>query len=115
MDTQFFTIDILTTIAGLVAAIILIVQFTKNPLDWIYNKICKKFNIETNGFPTQLWVVILSEAMLYSVMHFTGQLNSKMDIFLTSINALVICAASLKAYESMANSSDTNTEENKVE
>lgn len=102
MDNQFFTIDILTTIAGLVVAILLIVQFLKNPVDLIYNKIYKLlFKQDANGFPTQLLVVILSELMLFSVMYFTCQLNSNMDIFLTSINGLVVAASSMKVFESM--------------
>jgi hypothetical protein len=101
MDNQFFTVDILTTIAGLVVAILLIVQFLKSPVDLIYNKICKLFKVESNGFPTQVLVVILSEIMLYSVMYFTSQLNSNVDIFLTSINGLVTAAAAMKSYESM--------------
>jgi hypothetical protein len=115
MDTQFFTIDVLKTLAGIVAAIILVVQFTKNPLDVIYNKICGLFKIQSSGFPTQLWTVILSELMLFSVMYFSGQLNSNMDVFLTSINALICAASAMKAFESMEKSSDTSTEENKVE
>jgi len=106
MDGQFFTLDILTTLAGLVACVLLIVQFSKNPVDWIYNKICKLFKIQADKFPTQIWVVIVSEFLFFSVMFFTGELNSLVDYFLTSINGLVLSAAGCKSFEAMTKSNE---------
>jgi hypothetical protein len=100
MDTQFFTLDMLKTLAGIVAAVILVVQFSKNPVDWIYSKICKLFGIEVDKFPTQILTVIVSEILLFMVMFFTNQLDL-LSIFLTSINGLVISGAAMKSFESI--------------
>jgi len=100
MDTQFFTLDMLKTLAGIVAAVILVVQFTKNPVDWIYSKICKLFKVQVDKFPTQILTVIVSEILLFMVMFFTNQLDP-LSIFLTTINGLVISAAAMKSFESM--------------
>jgi len=100
VDNQFFTLDMLRTLAGIVAAVILVVQFTKNPVDWLYSKICKLFKIQVDKFPTQILTVIVSEILLFMVMFFTNQLDL-LNIFLTSINGLVISGAAMKSFESM--------------
>jgi hypothetical protein len=100
VDNQFFTLDMLRTLAGIVAAVILVVQFTKNPVDWLYSKICKLFKIQVDKFPTQILTVIVSEILLFMVMFFTNQLDL-LSIFLTSINGLVISGAAMKSFESM--------------
>jgi hypothetical protein len=103
MDGQFFTLDTLATITSLVAAIMLIVQFSKGIIDFVYNKICGLFKYETNGFSTQAWVVIVSEIMFFLVMYFQGNLDSNLSIFLTAINGLVVATACMKSYEAIAN------------
>jgi hypothetical protein len=107
MDSQFFTIDILATLTGLVACIMILIQHSKGIIDIIYNKICKK----TDGFPTQALVVIISEIMLFLVMFFQGKLDSNLAIFLTAINGLVTATVAIKSYDSIAKKdSVTNTE-----
>ena len=101
MEAQFFTLVAISSIPGLVAAIMLITQFTKGGLDFIFNKICKACGMTTNGIPTQLWVVILSEVMLFTVLYFNYALPDRESVFLAAINGLVLAGIAMESYTAL--------------
>jgi hypothetical protein len=98
---QFFTLDILSSIAGMVAAIMLITQFTKGGMDFIFNQLCKGCGLTTNGIPTQLWVVVLSECLLFTVMYFNYALPDRQSIFIAAINGLVLAGVAMESYNAL--------------
>jgi hypothetical protein len=103
MENQFFDLEMLKSLAGIVAAVLLIIQFTKNPVDFIFGKICKLLKLQVQKFPTAILVVFVSEILLFTVMYFQNQLDL-LNVFLTSINGLVVSAAAMKSFESMVKS-----------
>jgi hypothetical protein len=107
MDGQFFTLETLSSIAGMIAAIMVITQFSKGALDLLFKKICSYFKYEVDSFPTKLWVVLLSEIILFLVLNFNGQITSNLDIFLASINGLVLAGVSMESYDALQEKSTT--------
>jgi len=110
MDGQFFTLETLSSIAGMVAAIMVITQFSKGALDLLFKKICSYFKYEVDSFPTKLWVVLLSESILFSVLNFNGQIASNLDIFLASINGLILAGVSMESYDALQKKNITTTD-----
>jgi len=105
MDTnQFFDLTMLATLPGITAGVLLVVQFTKNIIDFIILYLCNMLRIPIEKFPTSTWVVIISEAMLFTVTYFTnGSLDVK-TIFITSLNGLIVAGSGMKVFESMTKS-----------
>jgi hypothetical protein len=117
MPTEFFTLDVLSTIAGMISAIVLFTQFTKGGADFVYNKICSLLKIESDGFPTKLWTVILAEGILFLTMYFNGLITSNLEIFLAGINGLVLAGISMGSYDALqGRTTDViNVDENNTE
>lgn len=94
IPTDFLTWEYLGTMTGVVAVVVLIIQFTKAPLDIIVLKI---FGKEAR-LPTRLVVWILSFIILIVAAYFTGRLTINY-IVLSLFNAIIIAWTAMGAYE----------------
>lgn len=94
IPTDFLTWEYLGTMTGVVAVVVLIIQFTKAPLDIIVLKI---FGKEAR-LPTRLVVWILSFIILIVAAYFTGKLTINY-IVLSLCNAIIIAWTAMGAYE----------------
>jgi hypothetical protein len=101
MDGQFFSLDSISSIIGMVAAIMLITQFTKGGADFVFNSACKACGLTTGGVPTKLWVVVLSEFLLFITLFFNGQLLDNVSVFLACINGLVLAGVAMESYNAL--------------
>lgn len=84
---QYLTWTFLATYGGALAMVTLLTQFTKE-LGFI------------DKMPTQLWSYILSLAVLFPAMYFTGQLTTEM-IFLTFFNGVIVSLGSNGGYNAV--------------
>ena len=77
--SEFVTWEVLGSYAGALAMVMLLTQFTKGlgPIEKL---------------PTQIWSYILSLAVLYPALFFTGQLTASMAV-LTLFNGLMVSLA----------------------
>jgi hypothetical protein len=106
---QLFTIDYISSLAGMTLVIMLITQFTKGLIDIIYNKVCGLFNYKSDGFPTNAWVAILSEIIIFTTLYLNGQITDNQSIYLASINGLALAAISMESYKALQSKVTTNT------
>lgn len=83
---QPFTWEQLATIAGATAAVVLIVQFLKLPLDHIWK------------IPTRIVVYIMALVILLIATAFTTGLTPQSAI-LTAVNAFIVALSAMGAYE----------------
>ncbi len=83
---EFLTWEYLGTFAGVVAAVTMIVQFLKLPMDRVWK------------IPTRFLVFIIALVLLFTVQYFTGEITADVAA-LTIINAVVVTMAALGTYE----------------
>ena len=86
IPTEPFTWEYLYTIGGATAAVLLIVQCFKVPLDKIWK------------IPTKIFVYVISLIVLLLATHFTIGLTVS-NGFLAAFNALIVTAAAWGLYE----------------
>ena len=86
MELEAYTWTSLATIAGTVAATLLIVQYIKAPLDMVWK------------IPTRLLVIAISFVILLLAQLFTAGLTWP-DIPLILLNSFVAALATMGAYE----------------
>ena len=86
LPTEPFTWAQLATIAGATAAVLLIVQLLKLPLDRVWK------------IPTRIVVYIISLILLLLATLFTDGLTVQTGI-LTAVNAVIVALAAMGAYE----------------
>ena len=86
LPTEPFTWSQLATIAGATAAVLLIVQLLKLPLDRVWK------------IPTRIVVYIISLILLLLANLFTDGITLQGGI-LTAINAIIVALAAMGAYE----------------
>lgn len=84
---EYLTWEYLSSFAGIVAAVTLIIQFTKMPLDRIWK------------IPTRFVVLIISVALLFAVEWVTKGFVEPEKIILLLLNGIVVSMASMGAYE----------------
>ena len=105
---EFFTLESISNIVGMVAVIMVITQFTKGAMDVIVNGCAKVCGVAyTAGVPTKLWVVVLSEAILFTVSFFNYQLVDNVALFLTAINGLVLAGIAMESYTALQSKIET--------
>jgi hypothetical protein len=105
---EFFTLESISSIIGMTAVIMLITQFTKGALDVIVNGCAKACGqVYTAGIPTKLWVVVLSEGILFVVSYLNYQLVDNTSIFLTAINGLVLAGIAMESYNALQSKAET--------
>ena len=105
---EFFTLESISNIVGMVAVIMVITQFTKGAMDVLVNGCAKACGqVYTAGVPTKLWVVILSEAILFTVSFFNYQLVDNVALFLTAINGLVLAGIAMESYTALQSKIET--------
>lgn len=83
---EYFTWEFLGTMAGVVAAVTLIVQFLKLPIDKVWK------------IPTRYIVFAISLLILFVVLYFTDVITPD-KVALTILNAFVVAMASMGAYD----------------
>jgi lipid-A-disaccharide synthase-like uncharacterized protein len=83
---EYFTWEFLGTMAGAVAAVTLIVQFLKLPIDQVWK------------IPTRYIVFAISLLILFIVLYFTDVITPE-KVALTILNAFVVAMASMGAYD----------------
>lgn len=83
----YMTWDFLGTMTGATAAVLLVVQFLKTPLDKIWK------------IPTRYIVYLLSVFILVAVEFVNKGVFSFDRIFLTLLNAIIVTMAAMGAYE----------------
>lgn len=83
---QPFTWEQLATIAGATAAVVLIVQFLKLPLDHIWK------------IPTRIVVYLIALLILLIATAFTTGLTPQ-NAILTAVNAFIVALSAMGAYE----------------
>ena len=83
---EYLTWEYLGTFAGVVAAVVLIVQFLKLPLDKVWK------------IPTRYIVYVIAALILFAVQAFTGTLTTE-NIVLTLLNAVVVAMAAMGTYD----------------
>jgi hypothetical protein len=86
LPTEPFTWAQLATIAGATAAVLLIVQLLKLPLDRVWK------------IPTRIVVYIISLILLLLATLFTDGLTVQTGL-LTAVNAVIVALAAMGAYE----------------
>lgn len=86
LPTEPFTWAQLATIAGATAAVLLIVQLLKLPLDKVWK------------IPTRIVVYIISLILLLLATMFTDGLTVQTGL-LTAVNAVIVALAAMGAYE----------------
>lgn len=86
LPTEPFTWAQLATIAGATAAVLLIVQLLKLPLDKVWK------------IPTRIVVYIISLILLLLATLFTDGLTVQTGL-LTAVNAVIVALAAMGAYE----------------
>lgn len=88
MYNEFFTLELLTTFAGLVAGVTLIVEFTKPMI---------KKNLADGWVRLYTWVIAL-------ILTFAFARNGEgiQGILLTIINSILVALTSMGAYENIA-------------
>ena len=86
LPTEPFTWAQLATIAGATAAVLLIVQMLKLPLDKVWK------------IPTRIVVYVISLVILLLATLFTDGLTLQTGI-LTAVNAVIVALAAMGAYE----------------
>lgn len=86
MDGEYFSWELLGTMAGAVMAVTLIVQFLKLKADKVWN------------IPTRYIVYAISLLVLFAVMYFTEVITPE-KIVLMILNAFVVATASMGTYE----------------
>ena len=91
---EFVTWEFLLTFSGAVAAVTLLVQLLKLPIDKVtmklFGKDCK--------IPTRMVVYIIALAILYAAQGFMGLLNWNTGT-LTLINGAIVTYAAMGVYE----------------
>lgn len=83
---QAYTWQSLGTMAGAAAAVLMIVQLIKAPLDRIWK------------LPTRLVVYAVSFMLLIAAQHFSGGLNAE-NVLLAAVNAAMVALSAYGAYE----------------
>jgi hypothetical protein len=83
---EYLTWEFLATFAGAVAAVTLIVQFLKLPVDKVWK------------VPTRFVVFLIALIILFAVMFFTDTATPE-KAALTVLNAIVVTMAAMGAYE----------------
>jgi len=105
---EFFTLESISNIVGMVAVIMVITQFTKGAMDVLVNGCAKACGqVYTAGVPTKLWVVILSESILFTVLYFNYALPDRVSIFLAAINGLVLAGIAMESYTALQSKIET--------
>lgn len=108
MPNEFFTLQMLSSIAGIVIAVVLVVQMFKGLVDNIFSFVAKKiFKINNYTLPTKYLTVIVSEVLFFLAQYYTIKLDGA-TIFLTFLNGLVISAAAMKSFDSLSNKDKIN-------
>lgn len=93
MDVTLFDWTSLSTAVGATAATLLIVQYTKAPLDMVWK------------IPTRLFVLVVAFLVLLGVQAIAVGLHWD-DLPLLLLNAFVVAAAAMGTYESTFAASD---------
>lgn len=100
--TQLFTLEGISTLTGMTLVIMLITQFTKEIVDIAFNKICGLLKYEAvDGFPTKVWVALLSEIILFTTGHFNGWITDSASVYLASINGLALAVIAMESYTAL--------------
>ena len=87
MDSTYYSWQTLGTTAGATAAVLLIVQYIKAPLDKVWK------------VPTRLIVFIISALIVVGAQAFGAGAISLADIPLLAVNAFVVAMAAMGSYE----------------
>jgi len=85
---DYITWELLGTFYGVVAVVVLIVEFLKLPLDKVWK------------IPTRYLVWFISFLILVAIEFFTGILEAR-RLFLLFLNSIVVAMAAIGAYESV--------------
>ncbi len=94
---DYITFDMLRNFAGLVTMLVILTQFTKDPVDWLWNKLWKV----TTGFPTRYLVFIYAEAFLCTFVVMDKQ-TALIPAWITAfLNGIIVTLAAMKSYESV--------------
>ena len=97
MEGASYTWEILATVAGATAATLLIVQYTKAPLDKVWK------------VPTRVFVWLVALLILLGAQGFmTGLTWSAVPLIV--VNAFVVALAAMGAYEATFAKSEKNTD-----
>ncbi len=83
---QAHTWQSLGTMAGAAAAVLMIVQYIKAPLDRVWK------------IPTRLLVYVVSFALMLAAQHFSGGLNVE-NVLLAAVNAAMVALSAYGTYE----------------
>jgi hypothetical protein len=84
--SEYLTWEFLGTFAGVVAVVVLIVQFLKLPLDKVWK------------IPTRYIVYVIAAGILFAVQAVTSVLAPG-DIIITLLNAVVVTMAAMGTYD----------------
>ena len=104
MESTYFSWEDLITPAAASAAVLLIVQFTKAPVDKLLGKI-----------PTRLFVLVLSLLIVLGAQAFGGDGLSWQNLPLALINSVVVAAAAMGEYELIFAGADKKKREQEQE
>ena len=104
MESTYFSWEDLITPAAASAAVLLIVQFTKAPVDKLFGKI-----------PTRLFVLVLSLMIVLGAQAFGGDGLSWQNLPLALINSVVVGAAAMGEYEVLFAGSDNKKKQGTTE
>jgi hypothetical protein len=100
---NFITVDYLSTFVGMVAAVVLVTQFTKDLVDKI-----------SNGLPTKYITFIYSFIILIGYQLMTGTFVPK-DFILLILNAILITMTAQGGYEWLYKPVEMKTSTNSIE
>jgi len=90
MPSEFFTLETLATLAGMVAAVTLIVQFTKGIIkQWF------------SDYAVRLYTLIVAMVIMGFVLYVQGDLTAE-AIGLGVINSFLVAVTSMGTYEVVA-------------
>ena len=92
MAVEFFTLEALKNPASLLVAVVLIVQFLKEPLDHVIQSVFKV------SLPTKILVLVISWSLMFSVDSLQNNITME-GSFLNIVNGIVIAAAAMKTAE----------------
>jgi len=100
MFDNFITLDMLNTFLVAVSVTVMLTQFFKDAIDWVWFKLWKK---KTNTkYIVFIFAVLVIGAPLAVKHGFYGILNFE-TIFTTLLNAVLLSLTAMKSYESIVN------------
>jgi hypothetical protein len=91
---KFFTWEYLGSLAGAVAVVLLIIQFTKVPIDRVILRIFG----QSFRLPTRLLVFLLALVILITAAYFLGTLTMETAV-ISIFNAVLVAWTAMGAYE----------------